>query len=243
MEPRLSIVIPCYNEEENIPLILTQLKRITTCRKDIEIVLVNNGSTDNSKKLFDKELKEDGCKSIKLVNVARNQGYGHGILTGLNESKGQLLSWTHADMQTNPLDVLKALDSYVNSEKKSIVIKGKRKNRKLLESFFTFGMQLAVFFILRTYLDDINAQPKLFSKEFYDKYIRNEAPLDFSLDLYLLYQAKMRQYKILEIPVYFGDRIYGEASGGSGSWKPRIKLIKRTFKYILGLRKVIGNMK
>ena len=232
--------MPFYNEEDNIPLIITELKKITDTRVGIEIILVNNGSTDNSKKIFQEELKKIDDAFFKVVNISKNEGYGHGILAGLVKANGKLLSWTHADMQTDPLDVVKALDLYKSSKESRLIIKGKRKNRKLSESFFTFGMQMAVFFLLKTYLDDINAQPKLFSKDFYDKYIKNMAPKDFSLDLYLVHQAKINKYKILEIPVYFKDRIHGEAKGG-GSLKTRIELIIRTFKYILEVRKKIIN--
>ena len=106
-----------------------------------------------------------------------------------------------------------------------------------MDVFFTFGMQIVVYILLRQKLDDINAQPKLFSKEFYITYIKDNAPSDFSLDLYLLYQAKINNFKIKEIPVFFKDRIHGEAKGG-GSLKGKINLVMRTFKYILKLRKL-----
>lgn len=237
IKTELSIVIPCYNEEGNIPLIINELKKITNDRSDIEIILVNNGSTDNSKTIFNEELKKKGTQSFRIINIKKNNGYGYGIMIGLSKASGNLLSWTHADMQTEPLDVIKALELYKNNDGEKIIVKGKRKKRKLLEKFFTFGMQLVIFFILKTYLDDINAQPKLFSKEFYNKYIKNKAPTDFSLDLYLLYQAKINNYKIKEISVYFKNRMHGEAKGGGGSWKSRINLIKRTFSYIINFRK------
>jgi glycosyltransferase involved in cell wall biosynthesis len=235
----LSIIIPFYNEEGNIPLVLTELRKITDIRDDIEIILINNGSVDNSKKIFFSELKKIDNKSFKVINISRNDGYGNGILIGLSNATGNLLSWTHADMQTDPLDVLKALELYRSSKEEKLIIKGKRRNRKLSERFFTFGMQIIVFLFLRSYLNDINAQPKLFSKKFYNEYIKNKAPKDFSLDLYLLHQAKLNKYKILEIPVYFKDRMHGEAKGG-GSMKTSIKLIIRTLKYILERRKAIN---
>jgi hypothetical protein len=77
----------------------------------------------------------------------------------------------------------------------------------------------------------------MFSRKFYEEYLNENAPWDFSLDLYLLYWAKKKN-TIYEIPVYFNKRMHGEAKGG-GSFKTRIKLIKRTFKYIFELRKKI----
>ncbi len=232
----LSIVIPCYNEAENIHLIINRLNEILLVRHDVEVILVNNGSTDDSKDILDAEIANHNSQLFKVVNIEENQGYGYGILEGLKACKGDLLSWTHADMQTDPEDVLKAFDLYKQQGREDILVKGKRKNRRLLERFFTWGMQIIVGFVLKEKLDDINAQPKLFSRDFYEKQILNKAPNDFSLDLFLLYQAKKNRYDILEIPVYFFERKYGEAKGG-GTWKTRIKLIKRTLDYIFDLQK------
>ena len=77
----------------------------------------------------------------------------------------------------------------------------------------------------------------MFSKFFYKNYLKQNAPLDFSLDLYVLYQAKKRRIPILEVPVEFNPRFYGEAKGGGGSWKMKIKLIKRTYSYVFDLKK------
>lgn len=242
----LSIVIPCYNEAGNIPLIIGRLTDIVGKRKDIEVILVNNGSTDNSSKIFETELNACKLDCFRIADIKKNQGYGYGILQGLKEAKGDVIAWTHADMQTDPNDVLIAFDRYKeitentnNNEENKIFIKGKRKNRKALDAFFTWGMQMVAWFALKTYLDDINAQPKMFSREFYETYVADDAPHDFSLDLYVLYKAKKNGYKTIEIPVDFAKRIHGEAKGGGGSWKNRIKLIKRTFAYIFELKQKI----
>lgn len=221
----LSVIVPCYNERENIPLIASHFSKIMSKREDIEVILVNNGSNDGSSEEFAK------LQGFKIVEVPVNKGYGFGILSGLNEANGRLLCWTHADMQTNPNDILKALEIY----EENTIIKGKRKNRRLMEAFFTFGMQLVTFFVLKYYLDDINAQPKLFSRKFYEEFIKKKAPHDFSLDLFLLLKAKQNNIKIKDFPVFFNKRMHGEAKGG-GSFKTRIKLIKRTLSYIFEMR-------
>ena len=233
----LSIIIPCYNEEKNIPLIFERISETVEDRKDIEIILVDNGSTDNSKMVFEAELQKMNSSLFNVLTIENNQGYGHGILEGLKKANGETLAWTHADMQTDPNDVLIAYDLFLKNNE-NVFIKGKRRKRKLLESLFTFGMQLVALFALKTYIDDINAQPKLFSKDFYSKHINTGAPIDFSLDLFALFMAKKNGIDVLQIPVYFGKRMHGEAKGG-GSWKTRIKLIKRTFSYIFELKKLL----
>ena len=87
-------------------------------------------------------------------------------------------------------------------------------------------MQVYCTIILKTKLNDINAQPKLFSRKFYENNFKN-APLDFSLDLFLLTKTN----KIKTVDVFFHKRKYGKAKGG-GTMKGKWKLIKRTISYI-----------
>lgn len=232
----LAIIIPCYNERDNLPLIVSRLRETVGSRTDVEVILVDNGSTDGSDMVLGALLEDGGF--IRSVKVPRNQGYGYGILYGLQAADAENLSWTHADMQTDPKDVLTAYDLLQTHTKEQVVVKGRRKNRKWLEAFFTFGMQVVASLALSANLGDVNAQPKVFSRHFYESFIFEKAPYDFSLDLFLLYQAKMNGYKILEVPVIFANRLHGEAKGG-GSWKTRIKLIKRTFSYIFELRRTL----
>ena len=104
---KLSIVVPCYNEEQNIPLILERFNSVIN-RDDIEVILVNNGSKDNSQNVIDELLPKYKFARTTLVEI--NQGYGYGILQGLKVTNGEYIGWTHADMQTDPKDVIKALD-------------------------------------------------------------------------------------------------------------------------------------
>ncbi len=231
----MSVVLPCYNESENLPALFNRLDRITEKRNDVQIVLVNNGSTDNSELIFIELMARRG-EQFKLVNVNINRGYGYGIMSGLNSSDAPILSWTHADIQTDPLDVLTAWDVFNQNRENVIMVKGSRKNRKYAEALFSWGMGLFASLVLKTRLKEINAQPKLFSRDFFDQ-IKDDAPDGFSLDLYFLLQAKKRG-TVIEIPVYFAQRTAGEAKGGSGSSiKQKYRLIKRTFKYILKIRR------
>lgn len=230
----LSIVVPCYNERENIPLVFNRFREIIPNNLNIELILVDNGSTDHSDILIADIAKKDS--RIKMVKIQKNIGYGYGILSGLKEAQGNVLAWTHADMQTDLNDIIVAYSEYLKYNDTNIFVKGKRKKRRIIESILTSGMALLSSIVLKEQLDDINAQPKLFSREFYIKYMNN-APYDFSIDLYALYFAK--KYCIIkEIPVYFNRRMHGEAKGG-GSYKTRIKLIKRTYSYIFQLAKKI----
>lgn len=229
---KLSIIIPCYNEEQSLNDLLNKCHEIIN--DEIEIIIVNNGSSDRTYELLKSRITHN---SVKVINIEKNIGYGNGILVGLNESKGQIVSWTHADLQTEPKDVLNAYNKYKSLLlKKEVIIKGERKNRSLFDSFFTFLMSIYTFLILRLWLFDINAQPKIFHRSFINN-LKNP-PIDFSLDLYLLYFFKSRKVKILSYPVFFANRQFGEAKGG-GTIKGKWRLIIRTISYIHQLKKTV----
>jgi len=231
----LSLIIPCYNEELNIPLIFKRCQEIIPSDIDLEIILVNNGSKDNTKAVIIEESLKAQKQVFVLCDVDKNIGYGHGILSGLSVAKGKVLAWTHADMQTDPEDVIKAFRLYKSKNDLRIFIKGQRKNRALGPNFFTWGMTVIASLALGETLTDIGAQPKLFSREFYEKHLKTGAPDDFSLDLYAMYYAQ-KTGLILTFPVYFANRVFGEAKGG-GSLKTRIKVTKRVLSFIFELRK------
>lgn len=231
----LSVVLPCYNEADNLQALCERLDRLAEAVTDLEIILVDNGSTDATAAIFADLLAANGREKFRVVTVEKNIGYGFGILTGLRAAKGEILAVTHADRQTDPMDVVKALDLYGQANDPYTMVKGFRKNRKLTEAFFSWGMGMLATLVLGIRLTEINAQPKLFSRKFFEE-IQLNAPNDFALDLYFLFQARKRG-RVVEFPVFFAKRVAGEAKGGSGSsWKTRWKLVKRCGSYIFDLR-------
>lgn len=228
---KLSIVIPCYNEEKNIPLILERFNDVIK-REDIEVILVDNGSTDNSNSVFAELLPK--YPFSKVIRVEINQGYGYGILQGLNNATGEYIGWTHADMQTDPMDVIKALEIIEKENNSKLLVKGNRKGRPFFDNFFTFGMGCFETLLMGEFLWDINAQPNIFSRKLYEQW--QNPPYDFALDLFTLYEAKKHSYKIIRFPVIFPERIHGTShwnTGLSAKWK----FIKRTIDFSLKLKK------
>ena len=130
------------------------------------------------------------------------------------------------------------LNCLVNTQFKKNLLKGIRNKRPIVDAILTLGMGIISSIWLRQNLNDINAQPKMFHRSFLKKI--GKPPDDFSLDLYFYYNAIINEMKILELPVYFGKRLHGEAKGGGGSSIfTRIRVIFRTLRYILKLRKTI----
>lgn len=227
---KFSLVIPCYNEAKNISLLLNRCIDLGSVR-DFELILVNNGSTDNTKDVLDQLLP--GYPSCRVVNVAENKGYGYGILAGLKAAKGEILGWTHADMQTDPQDAIIGIQLF-DKYGPEILVKGRRYGRPLADTAFTVGMSGFETLLLGKPMWDINAQPTMFSRRFYEAW--DSPPDDFSLDLYTYYKAKRLNLNVRRFPVKFGERAYG-VSHWNVDWRSKWKFIQRTIEFSLKLRK------
>ena len=230
---KFSLVIPCYNEAANLPLLLERCKEVAV-RPDVEVVLVDNGSTDSTTEVLENQLpKYPGCRSIR---VEKNQGYGFGIVSGLKAAKGEILGWTNADMQTDPQDALFGLEIF-EKHGDEIFVKGRRYGRPFMDVVFTVGMSIFETVLLSRPMWDINAQPTIFSLNFFESW--TDPPDDFSLDLYAYYQAQRCGLKVYRFPVRFGKRAHG-VSHWNVNWAAKRKFIRRTVDFSLQLKKKIS---
>ena len=224
-----SLIIPCYNEAKNIPVLLKKIKPLFV-NKSIQVVMVNNGSTDDSDSVIDK-LKPK-VTNFKYVIVPKNKGYGYGIMQGLKAADGDIIGWTHADLQTNPADFLRAI-TFFDMDQHSFV-KGKRFGRSFMDYFLTFGMSVFETLLFKKRMFDINAQPTVFSKQFFKSL--PTPPNDFTLDLFFYFHAVQKGLTIHRFPVLFGKRFAGTSTWNTG-WLARYKFIKRTIEFSLKLKR------
>ena len=227
---RCSLIIPCYNEAAG----LSEL--VTTCidaefPEDIEIILVDNGSTDDTPSILPNLL--EGQSQIRSLRLEENEGYGNGILFGLSQARGKLLGWSHADLQTDPADFKTAIELFENGDTNQFV-KGKRYGRPIIDVVFTICMSVFETLLLRRMFWDINAQPNVFSRSFYENW--ENPPKDFSLDLYVYFLAKKTDLSIHRFPVFFGERKHG-VSHWNIDWRSKLKFIRRTVDFSFELKR------
>ena len=105
-----------------------------------------------------------------------------------------------------------------------------------MDVVFTAGMSLFETLLLARPMWDINAQPTMFSRSFFEAWVT--PPNDFSLDLYAYYQAHRSGHKVKRFPVRFGPRAQG-VSHWNVNWASKRKFISRTVEFSLQLKKKI----
>lgn len=127
----LSFVVPCYNEEESLPLFYQEaITKLSTQDKSWEIIFVNDGSKDKTQEIIEDLCSKD--KRIKGIDFSRNFGQQAALLCGLKHAKGQAIIDMDCDLQ-DPFDV--ALEMIKKWESGFEVVHGVRKNREKESGF------------------------------------------------------------------------------------------------------------
>ena len=139
MMKTISILIPTYNEEENITL---AYQRVTSVMKGLvskynyEIVFIDNGSTDKSRDMIRELCKED--RRVKAIFNAKNFGYSRSHFYGLTQMTGDAVVLVHADLQNPPELIPKFVEKWENGAKVVIGIKNKSRENGIV--YFVRGI-------------------------------------------------------------------------------------------------------
>lgn len=137
---KISIVVPCFNEEESIPYFYDEVEKIVKkIEAEIEYVFVNDGSRDNTLKILKFLAKKD--KRVKFISFSRNFGKEAAMLAGLEYSTGDYVTTMDADLQDPPELLLEMYDVLENEDYDICAAKSKSRNgysffRKLFTVWF-----------------------------------------------------------------------------------------------------------
>ena len=234
MTINFSLVLPCYNEEENISLLYKEFSEIPLEQYKAELILVNNGSNDGTQKEIEKIINDNKKDNINVVllNLKKNLGYGGGISEGLKIANGDYIGWAHADLQTPLIDFFKLFNLIKNKQK--VFGKGIRVNNRGYFGLISKMHEVLASIILGYNLKEINAQPKIFSKDVL-KYFNNMPKKWTTLDTYAVYISLENNIDIVEMDVIFKNRVHGE-SKWQNNFSNFIKHIFFNIMYLVQLR-------
>lgn len=203
-----SVVVPCHNEEGNIELCL---KRIPKMGKFTEVVVVDDGSTDNTAMKVSPELNRD--VEIKLITYFPNKGKGHAVKIGFSEAKGDVLIILDADMAVMPEELVRffslienGLADFVNGTR--VIYPMEKKSMPILNYFGNKIFSLIISWIMKQRISDTLCGTKAILKRDYKKILINDNSWG---DFDLLFGAAKFSLKIREIPVHYKERIAGKS--------------------------------
>ncbi|MEK6875358.1 MAG: glycosyltransferase family 2 protein [Nanoarchaeota archaeon] len=210
----VSIVIPIYNEAQNISILYSELKLVLNNLlsskkiKGYEIIFVNDGSKDKSEEILDFITKRD--KQIKAIYLRKNFGQTPALKAGFDNCKGDVIVTMDGDLQNDPKDIPRLLEKLNQGYD---VISGWRKNRKdkFTKRIFSRMMNNLRRRIIRDSLNDYGCSLKIYRKE-----CIQDLELFGELHRYITAYLYIKGYKIGEIPVNHRQRRFGKTKYGFG---------------------------
>jgi len=208
--PLLSLIMPCYNEEEVIGYTIPRLVHAFEINDyKLELVACNNGSSDKTGELIQSFIDQGYPVVLKSIDV--NQGYGNGVLESLSECTGEWIGIIPADGQVDAEDVVRVYESVSRS---SGLVLGKVFRRFRLDgiwrnfvsSFYNIFM-LLLWPKIGSY--DVNGSPKMMHRDVWEA--MNLKSKGWLLDPEILIKAGYMNLEVIEMNVFSRMREHGQS--------------------------------
>lgn len=205
---KLSIIIPCYNEEHTIKSLLKSLFEVEFPIKR-EIILVDDGSHKNHAEIVREEIIS---KKIKFIRLPKNQGKGIAIRVGLKYASGDVFIIQDADFEYFPTDIPQLLEPIIKNNFN--VVYGSRfaiKPKNMAKSHYLANMILTKLtnLIYHTKLTDMETGYKLFTKRVLNSFTLTTREFEFEPEI--TSKIILNGYIIKELPIKYHYRKYGSA--------------------------------
>ncbi len=217
--PKLSIVIPVFNEEESIPILFEKLIAVLDrLPHDFEIIAVDDGSADRSVARLNECAQERS--EFKVVEFRRNYGQTAALMAGIDHSKGDIIIAIDADLQNDPEDIPLLLERL---EDGADVVSGWRKNRQDAAVRRTFVSRVAnrlISTVSGVKLNDYGCTLKAYKRE-----VLQGVRLYGEMHRFVPIYASWMGAKVVEVPVRHHARQFGASKYG----------LERTLKVVLDL--------
>lgn len=216
---KISVVIPVYNEEGNLPDLRRKLvESLERCGADWECILVDDGSSDGSGRLLDSFAEEDA--RFRIIHFRRNFGQTAAMQAGFDAASGSIMVPMDGDLQNDPADIRRILDKLAEGYD---VVSGWRKDRKDKKLSRVFVSRIAnrlISWISGVKLHDYGCSLKAYRREALEG-VRLYGEMHRFIPIYASWQGG----RVAEIPVDHHPRVRGESSYG----------LERVFKVLLDL--------
>ena len=231
---KLSIIIPAYNEEKTIHLILDKIKNVKLINNlEKEIIIVNDFSKDNTELAIQNYINSNPELKISYYKHEVNKGKGAALHTGISKAKGELTIIQDADLEYDPEEYNLLLKPILSGH--ADVVYGSRfisgKPHRILFFWHTIGNKLLTNFsnmLTNLNLTDMETCYKMFKTEIIQKIPLHEKRFGFEPEVTAKI-SRVKNIRIYEVGISYYGRTYEE--GKKISWKDGFRAIYCMIKY------------
>lgn len=207
--PYVSLVIPCYNEQENVPTLLSRVEAsMNLIGKPYEVLIVDDGSTDQTPQMLNEAKAR--LPWLRVLRMKKNAGQSAGFEAGFGAARGTYIATIDADLQNDPEEVprlVKMLDEHPEYD----MITGWRKDRQDT-NFRRWQSRQAN--RIRNWISQDTINDSACSLKVYRAYTIQGLKLFNGAHRFFPALVKMRGYKVFETPVKHSHRFAGTAKYG-----------------------------
>ncbi len=209
--PYLSLVIPCYNEQENIPTLLARVcASLDRIGKPYEVIIVDDGCTDDSPKLLADAMKASPW--LRVLKLNKNSGQSAAFEAGFAAARGEVIATIDADLQNDPEEIPRLLPMLNDGGQGGYdMITGWRKERA--DTWFR-RRQTRIANRIRNAVSQETIQDSASSLKLYKAHALKGLKLFNGAHRFFPTLVKMRGYTVLETPVKHSPRHAGTAKYG-----------------------------
>ncbi len=204
----ISVVIPAYNEEQNIPILYQKLTQVLE-GKDYEIIFVDDGSEDGTFNVLEEIANKD--KRVKVIRFKRNYGQTSAMYAGFQHAKGDVIITMDADLQNDPEDIPVLLEKL---EEGYDIVSGWRKDRK--DPFLSRRLPSMIANWIISKVTGVHLHDYGCTLKAYRAKLLKDLELYGDMHRFLPALTKRQGAKITEIVVRHHPRIYGKSKYGIG---------------------------
>jgi glycosyltransferase involved in cell wall biosynthesis len=209
--PYLSLVIPAYNEQENIPTLLQRVEAsLSQTGKPFEVIIIDDGSTDQTPQMLDEAMKTRPW--LRVLRMRKNAGQSAGFEAGFEAARGEVIATIDADLQNDPEEIPRLLP--LLDEQKVDMITGWRKDRQDT-NFRRWQSRQAN--RIRNWVTQETVNDSASSLKLYRARAIKGLKLFRGAHRYFPTLVKMRGYTVYETPVKHSPRHAGTAKYGFGN--------------------------
>jgi len=221
-----SVILPTYNERDNLPLITQFIHdTFTDAKLNYEIVVVDDSSPDNTLEVAKSLQKIFGTNHFQIVSRPGKLGLGSAYSAGLKKSKGQRIILMDADLSHHPKFIPQMIDVMDNNikNKKVDIVSGTRYARgggvagwDTYRKLTSCGANFLASFLLNTGgASDLTGSFRLYERDAIELILPSIKCKGYAFQMEILVRAHKAGLKIGEVPITFVDRIYGESKLGA----------------------------